>query len=71
MARELVLREKFLDGLLEIEAYLGSVYWLKKNRKFPNDIIGFISDIIANNPFALCNMKSVFLKIQIIKKRYF
>ncbi len=60
MTRELILRERFLDSLLEIEAYLSQHIGSKKARKFPNDVIGFVSDIILNNPFAFVKYESRF-----------
>ena len=71
MTRELILRERFLDSLLEIEAYLGQYIGSKKARKFPNDVIGFISDIIGNNPFAFGKYESRFPKNSNIRKAIF
>jgi plasmid stabilization system protein ParE len=60
MTRELILRERFLDSLLEIEAYLSQYIGSKKARKFPNDVMGFVSDIIIDNPFAFVKYESRF-----------
>jgi plasmid stabilization system protein ParE len=71
MTRELILRERFLDSLLEIEAYLSQYIGPKKARKFPNDVIGFISDIIVNNPFAFVQYESRFPENSNIRRAVF
>ena len=71
MTRELILRERFLDSLLEIEAYLGQYIGSKKARKFPNDVIGFISDIIVDNPFAFVRYASRFPENSNIRRAVF
>lgn len=75
MNRESVLRERFLDSLLEIEAYLSQYIGSKKARKFPNDVIGFISDIIVPNPYAFVQYESRFhenfnIRRAVFKKNY-
>lgn len=71
MTRELILRERFLDSLLEIEAYLSQHIGPKKARKFPSDVIGFISDIILNNPFAFMKYESRFPENSNIRRAVF
>jgi plasmid stabilization system protein ParE len=71
MTRELVLRERFLDSLLEIEAYLSQFIGSKKARKFPNDAIGFISDVIVDNPYAFVKYESRFFENDNIRRAVF
>lgn len=71
MTRELILRERFLDSLLEIEGYLSQYIGSKKARKFPNDVIGFISDIIVDNPFAFVRYASRFPENSNIRRAVF
>ena len=71
MIRELVLRERFLDSLLEIEAYLSQFIGSKRARKFPNDVIGFISDVIVNNPYTFVKYESRFPENDNIRRAVF
>ena len=71
MTRELILRERFLDSLLEIEGYLSQYIGSKKARKFPNDVIGFISNIIVDNPFAFVRYASRFPENSNIRRAVF
>ena len=71
MIRELVLRERFLDSLLEIEAYLSQFIGSKRARKFPNDVIGFISDVIVNNPYTFVKYESHFPENDNIRRAVF
>ena len=71
MIRELILRERFLDSLLEIEAYISQFIGSKKARKFPNDVIGFISDFIVDNPYAFVKYESRFPENDNIRKAVF
>ena len=71
MTRELILRERFLDSLLEIEGYLSQYIGSKKARKFPNDVIGFISGIIVDNPFAFVRYASRFPENSNIRRAVF
>jgi plasmid stabilization system protein ParE len=71
MTRDLILRERFLDSLLEIEAYLSQYISAKKARKFPNDVIGFVSDIIVPNPFAFVKYESRFPENSNVRRAVF
>ena len=71
MTRELILRERFLDSLLEIEAYLAQFIGVEKARRFPSDVIGFVSDIIVDNPFAFVKYESRFPENENIRRAVF
>jgi plasmid stabilization system protein ParE len=71
MTRELILRERFLDSLLEIEAYLAQYIGAKKARRFPSDVIGFVSDIIVDNPYAFMKYESRFPENENIRRAVF
>ena len=71
MTKELILRERFLDSLLAIEAYLGQFTTAKNARKFSSDAIGFISDIIVDNPYAFVKYESRFPENENVRKAIF
>ena len=71
MTRELILRERFLDSLLEIEGYLSQFIGSKKARKLPNDVIGFISDCIVTNPYSFVKYESRFPENSNIRRAVF
>jgi plasmid stabilization system protein ParE len=71
MTRELILRERFLDSLLEIEGYLSQFIGTKKARKFPNDVIGFISNYIITNPYSFIKYESRFPENANIRRAVF
>lgn len=71
MIKELVLRERFLDSLLEIEAYLGQFITAQNARKFSSDAIGFISDVIVDNPYAFVKYESRFPENENVRKAVF
>ncbi len=68
MTREVLLRERFLESLIEIEAYLSQYMSLKSARKFSSETIGFITDIIAANPFAFVKYESRFPNNQNVRR---
>ena len=76
MTKELILKDTFLDNLIEIEAYLSQFISTKNARKIPTEAIGFISDIIVPNPYAFVKYESRFPKNMnvrkaVFKKRYY
>ena len=71
MTRELILKDTFLDNLLEIESYLSQFISAKKARKLPTEAIGFISDIIVTNPYAFVKYESRFPENRNVRRAVF
>ena len=71
MIREVILRGLFLESLIEIESYLSQYMSLKSARKFSSEAIGFVSDTIAQNPFAFVRYESQFLDNVNIRRAVF
>ena len=76
MTRELILKDTFLDNLLEIESYLSQFISVKNARKLPTEAIGFISDIIVSNPYAFVKYESRFpenmnIRRAVFKRKYY